>query len=111
MVGKTLTEIRNHTDAPASAVSEGDIVSGRTGDRPVPVPALRFGDRVTARGVVRAVEQCRATLRRYHPRRHSCDFIVRRETTPLDDDRRLTFTLAGETGPEGPVSAFTRPEV
>jgi hypothetical protein len=111
MVGKTLTEIRNRTDAPASAVGEGDTVRGRTGNRPVPVPALRFGDHVTAWGVVRAVEQYRAALRRYHPRRHSCDFVVRRETTPLDDDRRLAVTLAEETGPEGPVSASTRSEV
>ena len=76
MVGNTLVRIREHVEA--LAVDDGTyyLVCARTGDRPVPAAALRFGSRPTARAAARATEQYRAALRRYDPRLPFYDVVV-----------------------------------
>ncbi|MCU4800785.1 hypothetical protein OB920_10420 [Halobacteria archaeon HArc-gm2] len=87
MVGTTLTEIRQHIEALASADGDYYLVCGRTGDRPVPAETARFENRGTARAAARATEQYRAALRRYDPRFPYYDLIVCQDNGPLHRPR------------------------
>jgi len=87
MVGTTLTEIRQHIEALASADGDYYLVCGRTGDRPVPAETARFENRGTARAAARATEQYRAALRRYDPRLPYYDLIVCQDNGPLHRPR------------------------
>lgn len=76
MTGPTLHTIRASLDALAVDGGRYCIVCARTGEHPVPVAGLRFGDRATAARAARVAQRYRARLRRYDPRAAVHDLIV-----------------------------------
>lgn len=76
MVGATLREMRERVDALASLDGPFVVACARTGERPVPVTALRFADRPIAVEAAEIVTSYRAALREYDPQVPRYDLIV-----------------------------------
>ncbi|WP_435066772.1 DUF7551 domain-containing protein [Haloplanus sp. C73] len=81
MRSPTLAELREHIERLGSPGGPYYLACGRTGERPVPAVGMRFGNRTTARAAARAVEEYRATLRRYDSRFPYYDVIVREDAS------------------------------
>lgn len=101
VVGRTLADIRARLDDLSVAVGPYRVVSGKTGDGPVPVDGLQFPDRGTAAEAATVGAAYRRALRRYDPRVAVHDLIVT-HARPGDDapdrDRSLPeycHTVAG----------------
>ena len=92
MTGPTLHTIRTTLDALAVDGGRYCIVCARTGEHPVPVAGLRFGDRSTAARAARIARRYRARLRQYDPRVSVHDLIVCEDIAGVRGraDRELT---------------------
>lgn len=104
MVGTTLTEIRAHIEALASADGDYYLVCGRTGHRPVPSEDARFENRGTARAAAQATGQYRTALRRYDPRLPYYDLIVCQDNGPSHGQREAEGDDGSGDTDESPLS-------
>jgi len=82
----TLADLREYIERLGTPEGSYYLACGRTGERPVPAVGMRFGDRTTACAAARAVEQYRATLRRYDDRFPYYDVIVCEEASVERDE-------------------------